>query len=289
MKRFWKEATVAAVEGGYGVLLDGKPLRLPAGGPLRTPGSALAGAVAAEWDAAGGAPGGEMTLDEVPLTRLVGTAVDRIAPDPAPSVDALARYGESDLLCYRAPDRALAAVQAREWQPLLEWSARVLDAPLRVVAGLMPVPQDPAALRALHRAVAAHSPLELAALGLAVPALGSLVLGLALSAGRLDAAEAFRLSALDELHQESFWGEDAEAAARRAQVRADVRLAALLLDRARAGDDALPAAGGPAAAARGGSGPAEPGQTGGNAADVATPLNLDGTTDGRATRGADPG
>jgi chaperone required for assembly of F1-ATPase len=56
--------------------------------------------------------------------------------------------------------------------------------------------------------------------------LGSLVLGLALSLGRLDADEAHRLATLDELYQEEFWGSDDEAAARRADRLADVRLAA---------------------------------------------------------------
>ena len=46
--------------------------------------------------------GGEMTFTDTPLTRLAGTAAERIAPDPAPTVDAIARYGEFDLLCYRA-------------------------------------------------------------------------------------------------------------------------------------------------------------------------------------------
>ncbi len=247
MKRFWNDASVTATGDGFGVLLDGRPMRLPGGGALRIPGLPLAEAVAAEWAAAGGGAGsGEMTLDDVPLTRLVATANDRIAPDPGPSVDALAGYGETDLLCYRAEERSLAALQAREWQPLLDWSARALDAPLRVTTGLMPVPQDPGALRALRRAVAAHPPLELAALGVAVPALGSLVLGLALSAGLLDAAAAHRLSVLDELHQEAAWGEDAEAAIRRAHVAGDVALAARLLDRTRAGGGRAGGAGAPA-------------------------------------------
>jgi chaperone required for assembly of F1-ATPase len=76
--------------------------------------------------------------------------------------------------------------------------------------------------------------MELAALGVAVPALGSLVLGLALAAGRIDAKAAKDASTLDERYQEEFWGLDAEAASRRAQVAADVALAARLLELARA-------------------------------------------------------
>lgn len=234
MKRFWDDAAVAELPDGFGVVLDGRPLHLPGGGGLRVARRALAEALAEEWGRAGGARGGEAGLEELPLTRLVGTAQDRIAPDPEPTVSAIAAYGESDLLCYRAGERALAEKQARAWQPQLDWAARELDALLRVTTGLMPVPQEADALAALRRAVAAHTPLELAALGVAVPALGSLVLGLALSRGRIDAAEAHRLATLDETHQEAFWGTDAEAVARRERMAADIALSERLLRLARA-------------------------------------------------------
>jgi chaperone required for assembly of F1-ATPase len=234
MKRFWDAASIAEAEGRFAVLLDGRPVRLPSGGPLRVGSAPLAEAIAAEWNAAGGgAKGAEFSQEEVPLTRMVGTAEERIAPDPAATVAALAKYAETDLLCYRAEDRRLAERQAAEWDPLLGWAAQALDAPLRTTAGVMPVRQPPDALAALARAVAAHPPVELAALGVAVPALGSLVLGLALAAGRLDADRAQALATLDERYQEEFWGVDEEAAARRTRIAADVALAARLIALAR--------------------------------------------------------
>ena len=233
MKRFWDNASAVPEPGGFRVLLDGRPVRLPGGAPLLVQSPALAAAIAAEWAAAGGAKGGEMTPADIPLTRLAGTAQERIAPDPAPMVEGLAQYAESDLLCYRAEDRRLAAIQAAEWQPLLDWAALAHDAPLRVTTGLMPVPQDPAALTALRRAVAAQDPIALTALGVLVPGFGSLVLALAVVQGRLEAAEAHRLSILDESYQEDFWGTEAETAARRARIAAEVAQAARLLALAR--------------------------------------------------------
>ncbi|MFC3126773.1 ATP12 family protein [Pseudoroseomonas globiformis] len=237
MKRFWDQATVSTVDsaggGGFTVLLDGRPMRLPGSGILHLPGRALAEAVAEEWQLAGGGKGGEMRLEEVPLTRVAATAMERIAPDPAPSAEAIASYGGTDLLCYRATEAPLAARQAAEWQPLLDWLAQACAAPLRVTEGIMPVAQDSAALAALAQAVAAHPPLELAALGVAVPALGSLALGLALSRGRINAAEACRLAFLDESYQQELWGRDEEAAQRQENVERDVHLAARLLTLAR--------------------------------------------------------
>jgi chaperone required for assembly of F1-ATPase len=115
------------------------------------------------------------------------------------------------------------------WQPWLDWAATAYDAPLRVNRGVAYVKQHRGSIAALRGAVAALDVPALAALGVAVPALGSLVLGLAMSEGRLDAATAHALGALDELFQAEQWGEDAEAAARRAAIAADVALAARFL------------------------------------------------------------
>jgi chaperone required for assembly of F1-ATPase len=236
MRRFWDNATVESGAEGFSVLLDGRPLRLPGGPPLRVPGRALAEAIAAEWQAAGGAKGGEMSYEDVLLTRLAGTAQERIAPDPGPTVDALAKYAESDLLCYRADGpEPLVHRQTRAWQPWLDWAALAYDAPLKVTTGVIFVAQDEQALRALHHVVAALDPFTLAGLGIAVPALGSLVLGLALATGRLNAAEAHELATLDERFQAEFWGEDAEAVARRERIGADIALAARFMALTREG------------------------------------------------------
>jgi chaperone required for assembly of F1-ATPase len=226
MKRFWEVAlAVPRLEGGYGVVLDGRPLRLPGGSILATDKRRLAEAIAEEWHTAGRAKGGQMRQEDVPLTRILASAQERIAPDPRPMVEGIAQYGVTDLLCYRAEDHRLAARQAEAWQPLLEWAALALDAPLSVTQGLMPVPQAPESLAALQASVARHDAAGLAALGVAVPALGSLVLGLAVSLGRLDAEEAHRLAILDEVFQEEFWGSDPETLARRKARLDDVKLA----------------------------------------------------------------
>ncbi len=227
MKRFWDTAIARKTAAGYAIHLDGKPMRLPSAAPLIVQAEPLAVAIAEEWQAAGGAKGGDMSFVDTPLTRLAGTAIERIAPDPLPTVDAIARYGETDLLCYRAETpQALVQRQHRQWQPWLDWAALTFDAPLRVTAGVGYVKQHRDSIVALRQAVVSLDPDALAALGIAVPALGSLVLGLALAAGEMDAETAFTLGALDELFQAEQWGEDYEAADRRTSVAADIRLAA---------------------------------------------------------------
>jgi chaperone required for assembly of F1-ATPase len=231
VKRFWDTATVRWTENGHSILLDGKPMRLPGSAPLVIAPARLAQAIADEWQTAGGAKGGEMTFKDTPLTRLAGTALERIAPDPALTIDAIARYGETDLLCYRAETpQKLVQRQHQQWQPWLDWVALTHDAPLRVAAGVAYVKQHHDSIAALRRAVAALDVDALAALGIAVPALGSLVLGLALAAGEMDADTAYTLSALDELFQAEQWGHDYEAVDRRTGMQADIVLAARYID-----------------------------------------------------------
>jgi chaperone required for assembly of F1-ATPase len=230
MKRFWEHAEPVPRPGGWGVALDGRPLRLPSGATLVVPTRPLAEAVAEEWQEAGGGKGAEVRLAALGVTRVLATAIDRIAPAPEATMEALVKYGAADLLCYRAEfPPELAARQAERWQPLLDWAALALDAPLVVTAGVVPVAQPPATLAALRSALARRRPFALAALGVAVPALGSLVLGLALAERRIGPEEAHALATLDEAFQAEEWGEDAEAAARLAAIAADVRLAARIL------------------------------------------------------------
>lgn len=220
MRRVYKNVSVAGGAGAYEVRLDDRPLRTPARRPLHLPTAGLARAIAEEWDA----QGETVVPARMPMMQLAATAIDRVLPDPAAMADAAARYAESDLLCYRADAPAeLVHRQHGAWQPLLDWMALDHDAVLKVVHGIMPVAQPPAALAAVRAAVGRLDPWRLTALSVAGSAAGSLVLGLALVTGRIDAEAAWSLSQLDETFQIEQWGEDAEAAERRAALREEFR------------------------------------------------------------------
>lgn len=231
MKRFYREASVAPDVGGFRVTLDGRPARTPAKRPLVLPARAAAEAVAAEWAAQPESfePAG------MRLTRLANTAIDRVAPNRDAVLAEVARFAATDLVCYRADAPAeLASRQHEEWQDLVEWAEERYGAKLAVTAGVLPADQPAAALEALRRAIGAYDDFALTALHAATAAAGSLVIGLALGEGRIDAERAFAASCLDELFQAERWGEDAEAAARRVALRDDIaaasRFFALLRD-----------------------------------------------------------
>ena len=207
-RRFWTSAGTRAVDSGWEVILDDRPLRTPGKRPLVLPTRALAEALAVEWDAQGDV----IDPNAMPLTRAANSAIEKVAPQFHGVATMLAEYGGTDLLSYRAEEpEALVRAQAEGWDPLIDWSATELRAPLRITHGVIPVPQDPAALLKLHAEVAALDVFGLTALHDLVTLPGSLILGLAVIRGRLDAETAQSLSRIDEEFQASRWGRDEEA------------------------------------------------------------------------------
>jgi chaperone required for assembly of F1-ATPase len=229
MKRFWKEVALVPAEGGHDIHLDGRPVRTPGRAPLTLPSPALAEAVAEEWRAVG------ETIDPraMPLTGLANAAIDRVAVERAGFAAGLARYGESDLFCYRADHPLeLKLRQEAAWDPLLGWAAERYGAPLEAATGIVHRAQPQASLTALANAVAERSPFELAALSPLVTITGSLIAALALLEGAASADDIWSAVNLDEDWQVEHWGEDELArqarANRRAEFDAAVRFLSLL-------------------------------------------------------------
>jgi chaperone required for assembly of F1-ATPase len=223
MKRFYQKAETVPAAGGYGVVLDGKPIKTPGRRDLIVPSPALAAAVVAEWNA----QQGEIRPATMPLTRLAGTTIDRSAERREAVVRQVAHYAGTDLVCYRAAHPpALAARQQAVWQPLIDWAVERYSAPLAVTTGVVPATQPASSLEAFAAAVAAHDDFSLTALHAATAACGSLVIALALLQGQLDDAAAFAASQLDESFQIEAWGEDKEQTERRAGLAAEIAAAA---------------------------------------------------------------
>ncbi len=226
MKRFWKEAKAEAAEEGWTVRLDGRPLRTPAKAPFLAPTRALAEAAAAEW----AGQGAEVKPAEMPFTRAVNTAIDRTRPEWEAVAAAVAAYGGSDLLCYRAETpEALRARQDAHWNPLLDWAEEAHGARLVTASGIVHRAQEEAALARLEAAVRRFDAFGLTALYDLTALSGSLVIALAVAHRRLDAGEGWRLSRIDETWNEEQWGVDDLAAATAARKARDFEVAARML------------------------------------------------------------
>jgi chaperone required for assembly of F1-ATPase len=229
MKRIWTTATARPAGRSFFIMLDDRLLKKPGGAPLTVPVQALAEAIAEEWRQAG-LDRQEISPEDLPLTRLATTAQDRVQHARADIIGQLAAYGLHDLLCYRAETPALAAQEHELWQPWLDWAAAHYGIRLATGTGITPIPQPPDTTQNFSRALENLEIFQLAALGVAVPAMGSLVLGLALAAGALDADTAFRLATLDEAFQAQQWGIDEDAEQRRQTIRAELALCRRFMD-----------------------------------------------------------
>ena len=208
MKRFYEKAAVMPEGDGYAIALDGRSVKTPLSHSLKVPVLALAEAIAGEWRA----QTEKIDPECMPLTRLANTALDRVSRMREAVIGQLLDYASADLLCYRvATPLDLVRRQQTYWQPIVDWAAEALSAPLRVTQGIVAVPQPSEALAALRHKLDGYDDWVLTGLQGIVTVTGSLLLGLAVLEGRLSAEQAVTASQLDELYENELWGDDAEA------------------------------------------------------------------------------
>jgi chaperone required for assembly of F1-ATPase len=232
-KRFYKEATVDAVEGGFSILLDGRPVNTPAKRRLVVPSLELAEALSAEW----AGQGEKIDPAAMPLTKLVNAALDGVALQMAQVEAELVKYAGSDMICYRADaPESLVAAQRAAFDPLLAFARDKLGARLTLAEGVIFVAQPEGSLAAIAAAVRAYAgegagaPMRLAALHVMTTLTGSLILALAKALNEIDLAGAWAAAHVDEDFQMRAWGEDAEAMARRAARFGEMAAAAFVSD-----------------------------------------------------------
>lgn len=226
MKRFWKEASLEPEGDGWGIRLDGRPLKTPARLPLVVPSQPLAKAIAEEWRSIG------ETIDPraMPLTGLANAAIDKVAPDAQAFGQGLARYAQADLACYRAEGpRALVERQEREWDPLLAWARRRFDVDFATTSSLMHVEQPEGTVKQLGHAIGTLDPFRLAGLSPLVTIGGSLVASFAVLERAITPDEAWAAVSLDERWQLEQWGSDLEAETALENRRRDFLAAARFL------------------------------------------------------------
>jgi chaperone required for assembly of F1-ATPase len=216
-RRFYTEVSVGAGEGGHVLLLDGKPVRTPAKALLLLPSAPLGERIAEEWRAQGEV----IDPETMRLTRLVNSAIDGVARNRDATVAEVAKFAETDLVCYRAGDpEALVAAQDAAWDPVLAITRETLGARFICAQGILYVEQPASARAAIERAVggiaeAPNGALKLAALSVMTSLAGSVLIALSVAHGHLGAEEAWAAAHVDEDYQARVWGADAEAMARR--------------------------------------------------------------------------
>lgn len=227
MKRFYKTVTIEKTKEGYELRLDRHRLLTPKKRDLALPSLKLAEAMAEEWQQ----QKENIQPRYMPVTQLIYTAKDIIADRRGEVEKELAAYCESDLLCYRAEGpQQLVIRQGQIWSPILEWVRSQYAAPFVILRGVIPQAQPPHAIGNIARALCNLDPLQLAALQTLASVTGSLLVALAVLERQIGGDAAFEVSYLEELYQLEQWGDDPEAAARRAELRQEIAAVCRFLD-----------------------------------------------------------
>lgn len=220
IRRFYKDVTLAAVAGGFQVMLDSRGVKTVGGAPQVLPTEALAEALAAEWRR----QGEKIDPASLPLRDMADYAIDVVAHDPEGTARGLLGYAETDTLCYRAdPDEPLHARQILVWEPLLAGFETAHGIALTRVSGILHRPQPPETLTALLARLLALDPFRLAGVEAMTKLAASLVIGLAAldARGEEEPLALWQAACLEEEWQADLWGRDWEAEERRARREAD--------------------------------------------------------------------
>lgn len=218
MKRFYTDASSAAVHGAWQVQLDGRGLKTVGGSDQLVSSQPLSKALADEW-----AQQGE-TIEPASFVfrDMADYAIDVIAADPDALIDKLIGYAETDTLCYRAaPDEPLFNKQEEVWEPLLGGFEAREGVQMQRISGVVHQPQPKEALARLRDRAAGLDPLTLAALEQLVSLSASFSIGLSALEADADADALWNAAQLEEDWQAELWGRDAEA-----QAHAETRFAA---------------------------------------------------------------
>jgi chaperone required for assembly of F1-ATPase len=228
VRRFYKEVGVReAAGGGYALTLDERLARTPGKNGLAAASRPLLERVAEEWRRQGEI----LKPADMPLTRLLNSAIDGVARMKDETRAEMAGYAGSDLLCYRAEaPEALAERQRLAFDPTLAWAAETLGARFNLAGGVVHVAQPPESIAAVRAALdAVDDPAALTALSVITSLTGSALLALAVAREFLTAEEAWAAAHVDEDFQNEQWGVDEEAKARRAARWREMEAAATAL------------------------------------------------------------
>ena len=186
-------------------MLDGKPIKTKLRHDLAAPYEAIARAIQREWEAQD-----KLIIPEnMPLTQILNTKIDRVSQDRAVMTDYLMKYCDTDLICYLAQDPPdLAQAQEKAWAPWRDWFFKKSGLSLKTTHGLFALRQEEGVHRFIKDSIANLDADRFTILQLVSAACGSLVLGLAFIAGDLDAKTAYAAARVEETYKDKLY--DAE-------------------------------------------------------------------------------
>ena len=231
-KRFYKDVAAGPVEGGFVVTLDKRPVRTPGKKlPVVVPAAAIATTMAAEW----AAQGEFIDPATMPMVRLINSAIES-GEENNPALRAeIIKFAAGDLLLYRADSpQELVSEQEVAWDGALVSLARHFGVSFQPTFGILHQPQPQATLDRMAEALVSENLFTLIAMVSITGLTGSGLLAMGLWAKLFSPDQVWRAAHVDEDYQISQWGEDEEAAERRATRRVEFDTAVAVLEAVRA-------------------------------------------------------
>jgi chaperone required for assembly of F1-ATPase len=229
-KKFYEQVSVGEAEGGFSILLDGRPIKSPSRKTIVVPSRAIADVMVQEWSSQ------RDVIDPMtmPMTRLANSVVDGVIERVEDVRADIAKYFESDLVCYRAGHpQELVTREAAAWDGVLFWAAETLGVHFILAEGIVHARQPQQALDTARDALPTD-PWMVAATHIVTTITGSALLALALALGARDADQVWIAAHVDEDWNIEQWGIDEEVAIRRAARRVDFDAAASVIAALRA-------------------------------------------------------
>ncbi|KRA45792.1 ATP12 family chaperone protein [Devosia sp. Root635] len=231
-KRFYKEVAAGPVDGGFVVTLDGRPVRTPGRKlPVVVPAAAIATAMAEEW----AGQGEFIDPATMPMVRLVNSAVES-GEEMIPAFrEEVIKFASTDLMLYRAESpQELVSEQEVAWDNALTTLARHFGVSFQPTMGIIHQSQPKPTLDRLAEALGNENLLTMTALVSITGLTGSGLLAIGLWSKLFSPDQVWKAAHVDEDYQISQWGQDEEAADRRARRRVEFDTAVAVLDAMRA-------------------------------------------------------
>ncbi|KFC62869.1 ATP12 ATPase [Devosia sp. LC5] len=231
-KRFYKDVGVAPVDGGFAVTLDGRQVHTPGKKiPVVVPAAAIATTMAEEW----AAQAEFINPATMPMVRLINSAVESGNETIPAFRQEIVKFAASDLMLYRADaPQELVSEQELVWDNALVKLARHFGVRFQPTIGIIHQAQPQASLDRLAETLDGENLFVLTALVNITGLTGSGLLAIGLWHRLFSADEVWQAAHVDEDYQIGLWGQDEEAAARRAQRRVEFDTAVAVLDALRA-------------------------------------------------------
>ena len=231
-KRFYRDVAAGPVDGGFVVTLDGRPVRTP-GRKLQVvvPAAAIATAMAEEW----AGQGEFVDPATMPMVRLVNSAIES-GEEMIPAFrEEVIKFAGSDLLLYRAESpRELVSEQELLWDNALTVLARHFGISFQPTMGIIHQAQPKATLDRLAEVLVGENLLVMTALVSITGLTGSGLLAIGLWNKLFSPDQVWKAAHVDEDYQIAQWGQDEEAADRRAKRRVEFDTAVAVLNAFRA-------------------------------------------------------